>query len=364
MELAKNNNVWFISAPYEGIGSGFIMKSVDGHPSLKLVDYKIVLPEIFKFKIPSLYKRVTEKKLSALLKKLTDRVDWVIDFGCYQFFNSLDFADAHTKIYFPVDDFGNLTPMKRGADKIFSVSTNIVDKFNRAGLECFFINHGLSGEFAELAQQRMQSGTLNESNVPLKFGYSGNLFIRFLDIPVIQQLISENPGIEFHFFGNTKFDTSNEKHVGWWQFLQSASNVKLHGFMSPENLAHACEHLDGFLLCYKPDYKDYHAENSHKVFEYLSTGKVMVSTYLSLYQDSELICMSPKDANGQLPALFKKIISQMQVYNSPELQWKRIAAALDNTYQQQAERIAAICSGETKVKASPAGIVPNYILKD
>ena len=93
-------------------------------------------------------------------------------------------------------------------------------------------------------------------------------------------------------------------HAGWNGFLGSAKNVKLHGFVSAEKLAHAYREMDGFLLCYKPDYKDYHAENSHKVFEYLSTGKVMVSTYLSIYEGNELINMSGKDKNEDLVEVF------------------------------------------------------------
>ncbi|HEY0677505.1 MAG TPA: hypothetical protein VGD17_04430, partial [Chitinophagaceae bacterium] len=315
MELAKNNNVWFISAPDEGIGKGYSVRNFDLVPRLKLVDYRILLPGIFKFKAPRLYKKVTERALGKLISRIAGKVDWCIDFGCYQFFNSLDFIKADTKVYFPVDDFGDLLPMDRGAQKIFSVSTIIVEKFRRAGLDCHFINHGLAQVFADKAEIRLSNENFGNIGRTLKFGYSGNIFIRFLDIPVLKNIISQHPDIEFHFFGNKNFDPSNDTQKQWSDFLQTASNVKLRGFMPPEDLASASEEMDGFLLCYKPDYKDYHAENSHKVFEYLSSGKVLVSTYLSLYEGNTLICMSPKDRNEDLPKLFAKVVEQIEQWN-------------------------------------------------
>ena len=357
LELARNNHVWFISAPEEKMGSAYSISALEEMPTLKFIHYKILLPEIFKFKLPGIYKRATEKKLKVLVEKMVGKVDLCIDFGCYLFFNDLSFIKADKKIYFPVDDYGDLKLTDRGADKILSVSTNIVNKFNSAGLNCFFINHGLAATFAEKATSLLaviSSG--NYKNRPLKFGYSGNLFIRFLDIPVLQTVITNHHDIEFHFFGNASFDPSDHKHAAWFRFLNSAPNVKLHGFLSPEKLSDAYEKMDGFLLCYKPDYKDYHAENSHKVFEYLSTGKVIVSTHLSLYTDTDLISMSPKDANHLFPVVFKKVAQQIENYNSEEMQQKRIAAALDNTYAKQIERIEKLF-GFSSTTSAPAMVV-------
>ena len=340
MELARHNQVWFFSAPDETMGSGYELFTAEEMGGVKLVRYKIFLPEIFKFKLPALYKRTTEKKLKALVKKLVGKVDWCIDFGCYQFFDNLDFVNADRKIYFPVDDFGNLKLTSRGAEKIFSVSTSIVEKFRCSGLDCAFINHGLANVFAEKARMKLTGKKIKEhANGHLKFGYSGNLFIRFLDIPVLQKIIEGHPGVEFHFFGNTAYDPANPQHLKWFEFLSSTANVQLHGFLKPEKLAQAYEEMDGFLLCYKPDYKDYHAENSHKVFEYLSTGKLIISTHLSLYEGNELINMSPKDANHLLPGIFRQVIGRIHEYNAEEMQQRRLALALENTYQKQVERI-------------------------
>ena len=340
LELAKSNTVWFICGPKEQMGTGNTVTGVEGSDGLRLVKYKIPLPSVLKFKWPSAYKQVTERKLRSMVKKLIPKIDWCIDFGCYQFFDSLNFVEATRKIYFPVDDFSHLKLTSRGAEKILSVSINIVDKFRKEGLECEFINHGLAEEFERPAKVKMQEKDFsNHNHDRLQFAYSGNLFLRFMDIPVLKDIIATNPSVDFHFFGGGSFDQRNMVHADWNSFLSAASNVKVHGFLPAEKLANAYKEMDGFLLCYKPDYKDYHAENSHKVFEYLSTGKVMVSTYLSIYEGNELINMSPKDLNEELNGVFKETVARIDEYNSASLQCKRVALAIDNTYRRQLERI-------------------------
>jgi hypothetical protein len=341
LALARNNRVWFISAPEETPGMAYRISYPVADLPLTLVSYKVILPDICKFKMPGLYKKVTAARLRSLVKQLAGKVDVCIDFGCYQFFNNLDFIDAEHKIYFPVDDFENLVASKRGARYVFSVSTNIIDKFGRHGVPVSFINHGLADAFAKKAVSRLERASFPvRVGGKLRFGYSGNLFIRFLDIPVLQQLVERNPGVEFHFFGDTAFNAGNQQHAKWNNFLHSMPNIKLHGFVTPEALADAYEDLDGFVLCYKPDYKDYHGENSHKVFEYLSGGKVVVSTHLTLYANSPLLNCSPKDRNDLLLEVFADTIANLDRYNSAVLQQQRIELALDNTYAKQLGRIA------------------------
>jgi hypothetical protein len=79
--------------------------------------------------------------------------------------------------------------------------------------------------------------------------------------------------------------------------------------------------------------------NSHKIIEYLSTGKVVISSHISSYEKTDLIEMVDEFTNEKFPDLFKKIISNLTYYNSPEQQKKRIEYALDNTYKKQIERI-------------------------
>ena len=98
--------------------------------------------------------------------------------------------------------------------------------------------------------------------------------------------------------------------------------------------------IDGFLVCIDPEADSNKGSNSHKILEYLNTGKVVISNYISSYSDKrDLIAMVDENSNSKLPDLFKKVISNLSSYNSIEFQKKRIEFALDNTYAKQIDRI-------------------------
>ncbi|MBI3481713.1 MAG: hypothetical protein HY015_01830 [Bacteroidetes bacterium] len=226
----------------------------------------------------------------------------------------------------------------RGSDLILTVSKNIQAKYP-AG-KCHFINHGLSEEFSI----RARSNLVWERNSQIRAGYSGNLFIPYIDVAIIQLIIQRNPSVEFHFFGSNKPDFSLVWQQEWNDFLLNASNVKLRGQLSVEELADAYDDMDIFLLCYKPDFINYHGENSHKVLEYLSTGKTIVSSHLSLYKDSHLMQMSPPDKNESLITIFSDALQNLDDYNSKELRAARVRYALENTYEMQLKRISKLVS--------------------
>ncbi|HRP34176.1 MAG TPA: hypothetical protein PKV73_19900, partial [Agriterribacter sp.] len=88
-----------------------------------------------------------------------------------------------------------------------------------------------------------------------------------------------------------------------------------------------------------PDYKNYHAENSHKVFEYLSTGKLLITTYLSIHHGNPLMLMSSKDKNEEMVSIFCDSMQALEMHNTIELQKERIHLSLKNTYSEQIKRI-------------------------
>lgn len=350
IEFARNNNVWFISAPEKSLPAREHIESVE-NTAVTLIRYNFRLNDFFKFHIPGLYRRLLRKRLYGLIQKEIGPVDICIDFGCYQLFDKLDFVEAGAKIFFPVDDHEYMEISKRGCDKVYSVSKNVLQKLAAGNIEGEFINHGIAAEFSKYGTEKLKN---NQTDKPVignkvRIGYAGNLFIPFLDINVFQKLISANGQVEFVFFGAAKCDNSIAEHAAWFKFLKESENVIMKGVVSPAELVAEYDKLDGFILCYKPDYKNYHAENSHKVLEYMSTGKVIISTYLSLYENSELLNMAAKNDNVALLDVFRKTIAEIDYYNSIDLQTKRIEFALNNSYARHIEKIFS----DLKFRKSP-----------
>ena len=118
-------------------------------------------------------------------------------------------------------------------------------------------------------------------------------------------------------------------------------NVLLHGSVTADVLSSELHRMDAFLICYDIKKDQSGGTNYHKVMEYLSTGKVIISNNITTYKlYPELVQMvEERDNNRSLPALFKKVITELDQFNAPPLQERRIAFAADNTYSRQIERI-------------------------
>ncbi len=113
--------------------------------------------------------------------------------------------------------------------------------------------------------------------------------------------------------------------------------------MNPAELAEGLNKMDALLICYRIK----NDQNHHKVLEYLGTGKVIVSNYMSSYsgEDPDLIYMvNNKEANDGLPELFNRVISKLDYYNAPELAEKRKKFARQYSYSNNLKRIQEFIS--------------------
>lgn len=337
--LAKENRVYFISPPeFDGKNTSAWLQPDPASPNLKVLSFSLTMPERVKFYLPAIYRAVVIRRMKKIIRNATGTPDILIDFGCNAEFSSLRHFEGAVKIYFPVDDKDFIDGDMRGSSVVFSVSKNILSKFEADHKPAYFVNHGLAPEFERLARAVLNFPPyVVPSRVTI--AYAGNLFSPFVDIPVFQSIIKHHPEVRFDIYGNTKYNKKSTVEKDWFEFLQAAPNVQLKGVLSSANLAAAYENVDGFLLCYKPDYVNYHAENSHKLLEYLGAGKVLISTNVSLYDQNPLICMSPKDRNEDLVDIFSEVIDRIGEYNTSTLQKARAEFALDNTYKKQLERI-------------------------
>jgi len=333
-ELAKQNDVFYVSAPSHKWTLDYTVKIIEKR--LALINFSVLVPDLVKFKLPWLYKSIVKRSLKKILKQEVGVADFSIDFGCYQFFDSIDFLPAKYKIFFPVDDFPHLTGDMRGSDIVLTVSKEIARKFR--GSACHFINHGLSEEFETKAISEFRDHTPWRPFQKTRVGYAGNILLKFINFQLFENLIRSNPESEFHFFGSHDSSSISERQFEWLTFLKQSENVILHGWVNSTQLVDLYQEIDLFVLCYQPDYQSYHGENSHKILEYLSTGKVVVSSFISLYDKTGLLEMD--NAQGdQLGHLFKKVVDNLKDYNSIENMQTRRAFALDNTYKRQLSRI-------------------------
>jgi hypothetical protein len=252
------------------------------------------------------------------------------------------FSRQSFKIFHPVDEPLNKAAIDsaKGADVIFSVTKEILEKYYSYKVPGHFINHGVANAFTvtEIAP---------EVDGKIRVGFSGNLLRNDIDRNVFLQIIRGNPGVIMECWGSSNLLDGNLgggkdiESVNFIHQLKQSVNVILHGVVPAAILAKEFLRMDAFLICYDVEKDQSKGTNYHKVMEYISTGKVIISNNITTYnKHPELVQMvMERDTNKKLPILFRGVIENLDVYNSEKLRSKRLAFAYNNTYEKQVGRI-------------------------
>ncbi|TDH27925.1 hypothetical protein EXU57_05515 [Segetibacter sp. 3557_3] len=372
VELSKlGNKVYFLNPPEGDVWSWkkpadrIKITRNETYPNLYLVQHELFFPYLLKFHARWLYDLLVRKHLAQIESIIGEKLDIVWSFDHSNISPLEHFRNAY-KIFHPVDDSVHPHSFKavKSADILFTVTKEILKKYSNFKLPKHLINHGVAEVFLDDSNARK-----NNSGV-VHVGLSGNWLRPDLDHPCIIRIIRENPRVIFNFFGSYNISETNlggghRAHSHFIRALQGSKNVILHGPLPYESLAGWLHKMDLFLICYDVVKDQSNGTNYHKIMEYLSTGKVIVSNNISSYSASpELIQMvAERNSNDRLPALFKKVVSNIAFYNSAEFAEKRKAVARNNTYLMQIRRIESIVYPTSKVEQVIIGtpVAPNAL---
>ncbi|WP_421796965.1 hypothetical protein [Haliscomenobacter sp.] len=337
------NDVYFINHPdlRKELNRGQIKVIPTGYNNLTQVKHRLIYPFFLKFSSNRLYNFLTSLHIKRIIRHIGKHPDIVWSFDSGNPTPIKYFKKAPIKIYMPVDGpFGHIYELKaaEGANVILSVTNEILSTFLSLPIPKYKLSHGVSGFFIDTAK------VLNP-NKQIRIGYSGSLIRNDLDIDVFFKIINDHPDKIFEFWGEIDHTKSNihlEYHVQKEtleiiETLRNTKNVILHGAVKPEVLAEGIKKMDALLICYKIK----NDQNHHKVLEYLGTGKVIISSYMTSYdnENSSLMVMAGNGENEKIPSLFNEVMNNLDDYNSLHLQQKRISFAEQFTYQSQINKI-------------------------
>jgi hypothetical protein len=225
----------------------------------------------------------------------------------------------------------------KSADIVFTVSKMLEDRIKLENDKCYKIPHGLSDPFIH---KITELPTIVKKSNKINVGCVGNLHYPYLDTEIFKKIIEDNNKIHFNFIGPISNSNLSSKtiNINFVRFLKSMSNVSLYGSVKSKELPKYFNKFDLFLICYNSDLYKTHTSNNHKILEFLSTGKVIVSHYIDEYKNTNnLVSMSSK--LSELPLLFKKVVSELELYNNPTMMDLRRNYAQKNSYSNQLNKI-------------------------
>lgn len=323
----------------------FFIYSIGGKNTSKLVSSERVSENInyitfFRlfFSSNSRLKRALNKILEFiqinLLILFLGRPDVVWTFDQNRFIN-VNYFRAKKIIFHPVDYIKSANQSKmiiaQKSNCIFSVSDEILSDYKNLDVTQSVINHGLSENFLNIVDSTCPDFI---EKTKINIGYVGTISNKHVDWVILFKIIDNHPNSNFVFIGYYVFDSNIEK-------LQQRKNVKLTGKISISILPSYMRYFDMFLTTYKTINNKILTSNSHKILEYLSTGKIIISNFFSYYEKHHDLLLMSKD-NNELPTLFNDVIENLDKYNAVALSNKRKTFAKDNTYKKQLKRIETI----------------------
>jgi len=335
LELADlGSEVYFLNPP------GKQNKVEEIRYNLKVIHYQKYLPGINLF--PAFIREkiyyLLQKRILGLINK--DKLDVVWSFDPFRFQNRACF-NSSIFIYHPVDVHYTIleNEIAKNADVIFSTADLVLDRFKGIPKPKFKINHGLAGHFVNPVGRK----PVNVDPHKINIGLVGNLNYRFIDEEILIRIIRKNQQVNFYFIG--PYQKSNiitrSRNNDLIQFISNSQNCILVGPVENLELPWLLQHFDAFLICYQGDRYKAEMANPHKVLEYLSTGKVIISHYIDEYKNQRAL-FEMVDDNAELVNKFSEVIENLDHYNQEKLVNARKNYAIENTYASHVLRIENI----------------------
>jgi glycosyltransferase involved in cell wall biosynthesis len=339
VELSKlGYEVFFVNPPKENKLGGLPRIKIEAteYENLVTVNHTLFFSNYLKFHLPFLHHILIFIQRWLLLKKI-GKPDIILSFDLTNNFPLKGIACK--KIFFAADEprAEQNFVSARNADIIVSVSQHILDLYQKYFPETkkLLINHGLSEEFLNIPKD------LTKKYNGINIGLSGNFLFNDIDYPILLQIVEENPEVKFHFYGNHSTASnigadSSKANLDYLEQVKLSPNCIFHGVLGKRELALELNQMDAFLICYDPQKGQSSGSNSHKILEFLSTGKVIFSSHFSFYYHTNLFEMSNGAVNNQQ---FKKYLKDYDLFNDKQKMLYRKAYAMKFTYKQNLKKL-------------------------
>lgn len=348
LELAKmGNTVYYINGPDQrnSLKIGEVKISETTYSKLFLVQHRFSFPFFLKFHGGVFFDFLVKRHVSGMIRQIGKLPDIVWSFDLSNTIPLKCFTSKSLKIFMPVDEPLNVSAIRAAntADMIVSVTKEILEKYTAFPISKYFLNHGVASSFFG------EDGRAPDGETR-RVGLSGNFLRPDVDREILMRIIRENPTVVFELWGNTRSKDSNlsnesnndNKTLDFIHFLETASNVICHGPVKTEELSRGLKRMNAFLICYDINKDQSRGTNYHKIMEYLAIGSVVISNNVSTYNDIPgLIEMTTDRVNNeQMPLLFKRVLNNLEEYNSQAKQMARKGFASNHLYAEQIRKIA------------------------
>ena len=248
---------------------------------------------------------------------------WDFD-NAYQF-RDLRVFGADAALFHLVDDVVEAEMGTKRAGHFFYLHRSFCIHAGGTPLPDHEIGHGLGQIHARAAAGAKDAP---RPAGPPQVGFVGNLAATWIDWTAIGEMLSRQPETIFTFWGPLPDVNSTNADL---RRIFDHPATRFPGIATPEQIVAESTNIDVWIIPFHASRLLGGPINSHKILEYLSTGRAVVMSWLQAYEESDLVYMLPK-SGGSLADLLSRVLSDLGRANSSEMVKRRRAFALNRTY--------------------------------
>lgn len=332
--VEAGNNVWFLQPP--GNQNRQLEKDDMGHLHLVVDQYRFPGARF----IPGFIRKKIFKSIICRMKnELRTHFDVIWNFDNSRFFD-LDCFENALLIHHQMDYHANAENEKicRSADICLGVTAEIVREMNQYNPHCFFVHHGY-------AQVQKSDAELPTTSKKIKALYVGNMLIPFINWNWMHALIRVQPEVQFYFAGSYGAGNLNKEvnqnSLSEVQILGENNNVTLLGERTTADITAFIQQSDILFAAYDAHRFPESVANSHKIMEYLGSGKPVICNVTGEFQrNSDLLYMA--NTLEEFLEKFEYAKLNMTLVSNEDITEKRKAFAIANKYTAHLEYIDSL----------------------
>lgn len=320
------NKVYFLNPPTNELSC-----SLTNHKNVFSVHYNGFLKGL-RF-LPPFFQRILISQKFKMLQKLCGvkfHIIWSFDNSVF-----FDFSALPNKIYsishiVDLNQNFNFKKSAKTADLCIGLIPEIVKRFEPLNNNTIQITHGV-----KLFENNVEKIVLPGRNKN-KALYAGNLNMKHIDWELLYKVTIQFPQqLDFIFIGDNhdKINNIYKKKVLEQNnvfFIPKVNYKELHQYLSSADI---------LFLAYLPTY-DMDCALPHKLFEYLQTGRIIISNWINSYSEIishvDILCSNNAD---EYILNFKKAIKTIDVDEKNTVNERNRKFAVSNTYDNQISKI-------------------------
>lgn len=324
--------VVFVDPPADLGRPGRIVQAPTGVPGVTSLRYQTAFPYRLKFHLRPLFDLLMRRQARRLVAA-TGRPDLVWDFDNAYQFRDLTAFGARATVFHLVDDVGRPGLGTKGAYHVLYLHPSFCARAGGTPDPANAIGHGLGAAHARAAAAAIDRP---RPAGPPHLGFVGNLAAEWLDWDAVAEILHRRPDARLTCWGPLPAVSSAALAA-----IRARPGTRFPGLTPPERILDEAADIDLWLAPFRADRLPGGALDSHKILEYLATGRAVASITLTAHADNPLVAQPDAARDESFADLVVRLLADPAMLNPPELATRRRAFALERSYDRRLDQVLA-----------------------